>query len=628
MLGLRSQAAAWTAGYLLLAAAIVACAWIVRRHYRTERAANPADDDTALVCDVTWALRLRWLLLALVPSAMLLGATLHVGTDIAAAPFLWVLPLALYLLSFVLVFARRPLFSHVWMLRAQALWLVLVAVLFETLQLYVLLMLHVGGVFFTAMVCHGGLARLRPVTSKLTEFYLWMSLGGVVGGVLAAIAAPLVFNSVYEYPLAMLAAVLLRPWRTVSWITDRLGWRRARGSGAVAWMLDILLPIGLWLLLIEEHWRHFWERVVARAFANDLGGIATRTADSYVPWTAVLASAAYTVSTILLVLALTRRPLRFTLAIVAVLSVLSPDVLGTVRYRFDQVGGLPVPKLAWSAPPYRLERVRSFFGVYSVNFAEAAGGRYHILVNGTTNHGAQNRTLPQLPIIYYAREGPVGQAFGLMRMGDIPRRIAVIGLGIGALSCFVGSEQSMTFFEIDPLEAQIAQDPRFFTYLQECPRGPVNVVIGDGRLNISKEPDGAFDQIMVDAFSGDAIPVHLLTREAIELYKRKLSPNGMLFVHITNTYIDLRLVVANVFAAAGLHARHVDFNMQMMTPFGLPSEWVVAARPEENDLVRFTWLLTPWTPLEPDPRTPVWTDDRSNILRKLRWRQYGMIPAE
>lgn len=624
-LGLRAQSLAWMAGYLLLMAAIAACAWLALHHNRTTDAPT-AQDATALVQRVTWPLRLRWLLLALVPSSMLLGATLHVGTDIAAAPFLWVLPLALYLLSFVLVFARRPLFNHRAMLAAQALWLVLVAVLFETPHLYVLLVLHVGGVFFTAMVCHGELARLRPVASRLTEFYLWMSLGGVVGGVLSAIVAPLVFNSVYEYPLAMLAAVLLRPWRGISWIGNRLGWRRA--AAATAWGLDVLLPIGLWLLLVENRWRDLCQAAGAWVFERDIAGVATRTADSYVPWVQVMAGGAFTLSTILLLLLLSRRPLRFALGMVAVLAVLSPDVLGTIRYEVDRDASFALPKLAWSAPDYRLERARSFFGVYSVNVTEVPGSRYHVLVNGTTNHGAQNRTLPLLPITYYAREGPVGQAFALMRMEEVPKRLAVIGLGVGALSCFVGDDQSMTFFEIDPLDARFAQDPRYFTYMQDCPRGPVNIVLGDGRLNIAKEPDGAFDVIMVDAFSGDAIPVHLLTKEAIELYKRKLSPKGMILFHITNTYIDLRSVVANVVADAGLHARHVDFNMQMMTPFALLSEWVVAARPEENDLLRFTWLLTPWTELKPDPRMPVWTDDRSNILRHLRWRQYGLVPVD
>jgi hypothetical protein len=404
-------------------------------------------------------------------------------------------------------------------------------------------------------------------------------------------------------------------------VGERIGLRAP--PAVVSWALDVLLPVGLWLVLADNRWRTVWQGFSEWLFEADIAGLATRTEHSYLPWNQAIAGGAFTVTTIALLLLLSRRPLRFALGIVAVLAVLSPDVLGTIRYEAAPDG----PKVAWTTPEYRLDRARSFFGVYSVNVAEAPGARYHVLINGATNHGAQSQTLPLLPVTYYAREGPVGQAFTLMSMTEIPKRLAVIGLGVGALSCFLGEGQSMTFFEIDPLDAELAQDPRYFTYLRDCPRGRVNVVVGDGRLNLAKEPDGAFDVIMVDAFSGDAIPVHLLTREAIELYKRKLSPKGMIFFHITNTYIDLRSVVANGVAAAGLHARHVDFNVQMLTPFALPSEWVVAARPEQNDLLPFTWLLTPWSELKPDTDAPLWTNDRSSILRHLRWQQYGGLTA-
>jgi spermidine synthase len=230
-------------------------------------------------------------------------------------------------------------------------------------------------------------------------------------------------------------------------------------------------------------------------------------------------------------------------------------------------------------------------------------------------------------VTYYAREGPVGQIFSIHRdtSGGVPSRIAAIGLGAGALSCFVGAEQRMTFYEIDPVEAKLAQDPRYFSYLSSCARGPVDIVIGDGRLNIAKAPDGLYDLIFVDAFSGDAIPVHLLTKEATELYFRKLAPKGMVLFHITNTYIDLLPVVANIVESLGLHARHVDYHEAMMTPFALPSEWVVVARPGENDLQRFGWQMVPWDSPVPDPRIGVWTDDYSNVIRSLRWDQYGVV---
>ncbi len=612
--GLTRQTFLWMVGYVVLAGAIGTCGWLLRRNYRY---AGSVEQGESLLSDVTWTVRLRWLVLSLVPSSLLLGATLHVGTDIAAAPFLWVLPLALYLLSFVFVFARRPLLPHRAMIWAQALWLAFVVVLFETPHLYVLLVLHLGGVFFTAMVCHGELARLRPSASRLTEFYLWMSLGGVAGGILAAIVAPVVFDSVYEYPLAMLAAVLLRPWPR----------RSAAPKNKLRWALDVVLPVALFALLIDDHWKDWSAAGVYWLFDHDVLGIATRTQEAMLPWDAVLASAAFVLSVFAILVLFAPRPLRLALGIVAVLAVESPDVLGTLRYSFEGgSGSFALPKIAWAGPDYRLERARSFFGVYSVNYARSSAGDYHILVNGTTNHGAQNQTYPLLPTTYYAREGPVGQAFSIMRMGTEPSRLAAIGLGVGSLSCYVGSDQSMKFFEIDPLEAAIARDERYFTYLSDCGHGPIDIVIGDGRLNIAKEPDAGFDVIIVDAFSGDAIPVHLLTKEAIELYFRKLAPNGLLLLHITNTYIDLLPVVANVVDALGLHARQVDFNDVFMTPFGLPSQWVVVARPSENDLERFGWQIVPWTPVLPDPSKGLWTDDFSSLVRNLRWDQYRVMP--
>ncbi|MSP19972.1 MAG: hypothetical protein EXQ93_00250 [Alphaproteobacteria bacterium] len=236
----------------------------------------------------------------------------------------------------------------------------LVVVLFETPHLYALLVLHLGGVFFTAMLCHGELARLRPTASRLTGCYLWMSLGGVLGGILAAIVAPLVFNSVYEYPLAMLAAVLLRPWPQRPSAAKRFSFYR--------WALDIALPIALFALLTEDHWQDWTAAAVYWLFDHNVLGIANRTVEALLPWDDVLASATFIVTTILFLLALSTRPLRLALGMVAVLAVESPDVLGTLRYSMTD-GSIPLPKLSWSAPEYRLERVRSFFGIYSVNYA-------------------------------------------------------------------------------------------------------------------------------------------------------------------------------------------------------------------------------------------------------------------
>ncbi len=537
-LGLRAQGLAWTFGYAGLVAAIGTCAVILVRRFRADvavstEAVSATPEQAGLVTEVTWRLRGRWFALSVVPSALLLGVTLHVGTDIAAAPFLWVLPLFLYLLTFVLVFARRPLLPLRWMLHLQLVFVALVAFLYRTPDLYLLLVLHIGAMFFTAMVCHGELARLRPAAKHLTEFYLWMSIGGLVGGFLTGIAAPLAFDDVYEYPAALLLGLLLRP------LPPKDGWlsavfERSRGRApALAtragwWALEIALPILVW-------------------------------------WGSQ-----------------------------------SPD------------------------EAERLLRARSFFGVYTVNAFHNRLGRFHMLMNGATNHGGQNLDRPLGAITYYFREGPVGQFFDIVKDSPAPgRRMGVIGLGVGGLACYLTHGQRMTYYEIDPLDERIARDPRYFTYLSNA-GDKVDVVVGDGRLSLAKEPDGALDVIVVDAFSGDAIPAHLLTREALALYFQKLSERGLLLVHVTNAYVDLMPVVANLVADAGLAARYSRGVRPTLTPGASEADWVVVARNSEF-LARFGWVAPPWPELTPAPGVDLWTDDFTNIVQVLRWRSLGGV---
>src|SRR5262245_556194 len=322
-LGLRVQGVAWTYGYAALVAAIVTCGVILIRRFRADEAASAAPEEAGLIAQVTWKLRGRWLLLSVVPSALLLGVTLHIGTDIAAMPFLWVLPLALYLLTFVLVFARRPLVSELWTLRLQVVFVALAALIYLASNPYQLLVLHVGALFFTAMVCHGQLARLRPVASHLTEFYLWMSVGGVVGGFLAGIVAPLVFDGVYEYPIALFLGLLLRPdpgteGRLSAAFARITGLARAvTRSPLVAslwklqrWAIDLALPALLWLVLDRGWFR--------RIFDVGLQWVVGR----YPGWEklpiAKVEFWAFTLVVTCLVVALSTRPLRCALVFLAV----------------------------------------------------------------------------------------------------------------------------------------------------------------------------------------------------------------------------------------------------------------------------------------------------------------------
>ena len=604
-LGLRAQGVAWTCGYAALVAAIGTCAVILVRRFRAEEAVSAAPEQVGLVSNITWGLRGRWFALSVVPSALLLGVTLHIGSNIAAVPFLWVLPLALYLFTFVLVFARKPLLSRRWALHLQVLSVALVAFLYNSPSLRMLLALHIGAMFFTAMVCHGELARLRPTAKHLTEFYLWMSIGGVVGGFLAGIAAPLVFDDVYEYPLALLLGLLLRP------APEKEGGLSAaitRWTGkAGQWVLDLALPVLMWWLLHGGHWQ---TRLQAWRAGEGLQWLFAR-----YEWGAALSPeeferAALASSLVLVAVLLSVRPLRSTFAFFVVLNVLAPGLLGIDPARF----GSKMPDSG-----ERLMRERSFFGVYSVNEFKLSYGRFHMLNNGKIIHGGQNLDRPLGPTTYYFREGPVGQFMDIVKDSPAPgRRIGVIGLGVGALACYLTHGQKLIYYEIDPLDERIARDPRYFTYLSNA-GDKVDVVIGDGRLSLAKEEDGTFDVLVVAAFSGDAIPVHLLTRESFALYTHKLTEHGLLLLNITNAYLDLMPVVARLAADAGLAARFSKGVQPTITPGGSEADWVVVARKSEM-LARFALTTPPWPVLEPSPDVAVWTDDFTDVLQALRWK--------
>ena len=402
-LTLHEQGLLWTAGYGVLALAITGCGMVVWRS-GSAAAIAPATSRLEQGDAIGWPRRLRWLCLALVPSGLLLAVTTHITTDLAAVPLLWVVPLALYLLTYVIAFARRPWLRHVWMLKAQPFVLIPLVLLFTwTLPFWVGLPLHLLCLFVSALVCHGELARLRPHAEHLTEFYFWLALGGALGGAFTALLAPLLFDGVFEYPIALAAACLLRPMRAPE------GGRRA---------MDFILPLAIGAL------------IAARGGGLDLG----------LPDLGMLGMLLVCVPSAVALYALAERPLGFGLGIAAALAaaLLTAD------------GHMVVA------------RERSFFGVYTVK-RDPAG--YHVLVHGTTVHGAQSVDPSgwREPLTYYHRDGPLGHLFSAL--GARPRAIGVVGLGAGAVACYRRPGQRWTFYEIDPLVERIARDQRYFHYL-------------------------------------------------------------------------------------------------------------------------------------------------------------------
>jgi hypothetical protein len=550
--------------------------------------------------------RLRWIGLTFVPSSLMLGVTSFITTDLAPVPLLWVVPLSLYLFSFVMVFSpsqRMPALIHKVMV---ALMPITMAVLVVTMligirdPLWLFVGLHLVGFFVVAIVLHGEVARDRPPARYLTEFYLWVAVGGVLGGVFNALIAPVAFKTVAEYPLAIVLACLFLPGVILPRMLrnesaqerspgeesndDEEQHQEARGGGSsvrpasrLSWLtlaLDVVLPLAVGLALVALGWT-----IKQGTFAS--------IAESHTVWWVFLSLAA---GVCLWFAYSSRRPIRFGLGIAALI-VAANFIAGTTNLLYAD---------------------RSFFGVYTVKGNEAS----HTLVFGNTTHGTQIfGTTPPVPTSYYHRTGPVGQLFDALP-DEVTSRPAVIGLGTGTMACYNKPGQQLTFYEIDPLVERIARNTKLFTYLRDCP-GETNVVLGDARLSLANAPDKGYGVIVTDAFSSDAIPVHLMTREAIDLYFQKLQSDGVLAMHISNRHLDLEPVLGNVAQDAGLACRAQFDGETQGEPGKFPSNWVVMAR-QEDDLANLA-NKGRWQPCRTYPAWGVWTDDFSNLISTFLW---------
>ncbi len=565
-LRLVQQSWVWTGGYGALVALTVGCAWLLWREpvgAPHQLAASASGTGT-----ISNARRVRWVLLALLPSSLLLGVTQFLSLDIAAIPLLWVVPLALYLLTFTIVFARKPGLLHVAMVRLQPVVVLPLAILMfwnQSMSITVLFPLHLLAFFVTTMVCHGELSRDRPPAADLTEFYLWISVGGVLGGIFNVLIAPAIFDRVIEYPLAIALACMLRP-------------ALARGARSTrSRVLDLLLPLAFGLALL-------WL------------GRAVNTAEwSYGEGTTAVLSAVIAI----VGLQFASYPIRFGLAVGALLL----------------AGGLTK-----QSQGEVLIRERTFFGTHRV--VRDAARMHHRFVHGSTLHGAQARDPAERrrPLTYYQREGPFGRVFEGLQRPPGERRVAVVGLGTGAAACYAAPGDEWTFYEIDPAVERIARNPRYFTFLQDC-APDARVVLGDARLSLADAPDHHYDLIVLDAFSSDAIPVHLMTREALALYLSKLREGGAIAFHISNRYLDLEPVLAALVRDAGLVGmigRTAPLSAEQRASLITFSRWVVVGRQAEDLLGMGRGSL--WPLIEEQPDVGLWTDDFSNLLSIFRWR--------
>ncbi len=551
-LGARALANVWSVGFIVLIGAISICYWALRARAKgsapTAVQAEGASDEQPL-----WSRRFGWVGLAMVPSALLTAFTTHVTTDVASAPLLWVVPLALYLLTFVIVFRERALIPTRLLLILH-----LAAVVVALLQLsqtehdgWIVSSATGVVVFFTsAMVAHRTLYDLRPAPRFLTEFYLWMSLGGVLGGLFAALIAPQIFSEVFEYPLLLALTMACRPGAAEVF--------RLLGRAVVSLLRLVRIPVpATWKSLDSEGlsellklWLIMASGVLAIYWMPRIGEVILGVdSDSILSWlvgwqrwvllefgTTTLISLVFA---ILLLLCFWYPPRQFAFAILMFLAVV---ILPSTVKRGDAQ--------------------RSYFGVYRVMVSY--DGDYNILTHGTTLHGAQRIRDSDgayrddvTPGTYYHPKSPMALTVERVRerlaQTGAKGRYGVIGLGAGSLACYAGASEKWRFFEIDPLVVKLAQNPQSFSYLHHCQAQP-DIVVGDARLTIGREADESFDLIIVDAFTSDAVPVHLMTAEALRLYESKLTPDGIVLLHISNRYLDLDAVLgATLPLVPGLH---------------------------------------------------------------------------
>lgn len=554
-IGAVSQSLLWSGLYGILAASIGACgvAALVL--------VGPRDAAPAASAATKFRARegLRWAMLAAPPSALLVAATTHLSIDVAPTPLLWVAPLAVYLLAYIAAFAQKTAPSRQAALLLHAVFVALaMALLVKPSTLLVDVLVTLCALFMCAFVCLRALYEARPEAARLTSFYVFASLGGVLGGSAAALLAPVLFDGVWEYPLALVASLFARPLIG--------GARRPIADG-----LSLAALTGFVAIF-----------VLGRA-----GVVEVREIHQYVAF--LLAGAA------ILLTHATRRLMIAAAGVIALVACVLPDV-----------NVLAVD--------------RGFYGVAKVVDFEG----YRVFTHGTTIHGVQSRDpkAARIPHSYYGPQTPIGDVFTQMNEQHRVASVALLGVGAGATACYAKPGQSWLMVEIDPIVARMAQDPALFTYISDC-APDARLVIRDARLALAKEPGSLYDIIVVDAFSSDSIPTHLLTREAMEMYLSRLSPDGVIVVHISNRALDLSAVVARAARAAGADALLNRFpapkiEAERWRNFG--SEVVIVGRMDK--------ALDPfrgrggWTEIKADGRRP-WTDDYTNLFEAIAARFAG-----
>ena len=560
--GLNSQYKAWRVGFLILAALTCVIALILKP--LAQPAPEPLPNHSyRSTTHLSLVRRLRWIALSFVPSSLMLGVTTHITVDVAAVPLLWVIPLALYLLTFILAFSKRQLVTVSSLNRPMVVAALVVTLILSsgaTEPAWGLIFANLIFFFLAALSCHSQLASDRPSVTRLAEYYLWIAVGGALGSVFNVLIAPLVFKSIIEYPLAIVFACLLLSSGSAKGLQKRY--------------FDLLYPLGLYLMTLG-----------LAVFATYLR------ARSIISLFIVLG-----IPLILINHFFRERPVRFGLGLAAVM-------LASVFYS--------------GQTNHTLYVVRNFFGTSRVTTDSA--GKINSLFSGNTVHGRQfvEQSRQCEPISYHHEHGPLGQVMAVFNAAPANHHVAVIGLGVGAMAAYSKPSQDWTFYEIDPDIIKLARESSHFTFLQKCMSGSLQIVEGDARLSLQNAPAHQYALIVFDAFSSDAIPVHLVTEQALDLYLSKLAAGGILVFHASNRSLDLRPILADLAASRKLIAIGFDDLKPISMEAIDPSEWVVMAR-SESEIANLS-INSQWQRLSGTKDARVWSDDFSNIFRAIRW---------
>ena len=560
LMNLAEQSHFWMFGYFLLIALIGLSAALIWPQVKGVREHKEVTEDDH---SVTWKMRLEWVILTFIPSSLMLGVTTFITTDVGSAPLLWVVPLSLYVGTFILVFSRKVILKNQYLALLQGSILAMLLMLLVSdagTRAFATMFLHMALFFVTAWMCHGILAAKRPDKRHLTEFYLLMSVGGALGGLLNAIIAPQIFTETWEYPLVLAAACFCRFWGDE-------GASLPQGKTAKHLLKQYFWPaLGAVIILIAYY---FGREIRPLAIASSI--------------------------TIFLILVF-HIDTRWIFAGLAAFTLL-----------------LHPPAPSFTPSDTIQHSSRNFFGTIKV--VDGGEPRLRTLMHGTTAHGMQSldERYKTLNISYYSEFSPLNDAFVLLDKKPGAQNVAILGLGSGATACFDRKGRHFDFFEIDPAVVAIAENPEFFTYLSGC-GSPYDIVLGDARMTIQAKPEQTYDLILLDVFSSDNIPIHVLTEEAVRIYLSKIKPDGLVVFHISNNYLNLEPVLSSIAEEIGIEGYGHLLPGGVLEESKIPynsSHYFIMTRSEKSISAL---KENGWTKGITDPKIRGWTDQYSNIL--------------